>query len=220
MKAEVHCITLFQHLSSNMCVFMCMDHFNAGASKRCSKLGIFKQICYNERSLNWRFAWGSWIYLSIKYFIQKHNNSCAALSPPDWDVKNFVLLILNSTALESKSFWKIVHITKQPKPTQQIYMLQHWFHSELIRWRSHILIHDFKTKDYIQDTKVSTSDLLMNIWLLPCTLSEHSSLARSLIICGIKTSFSTCLSLEFSARVKKKIILKKKLLSIHQEKSI
>lgn len=86
-------------------------------------------------------------------------------------------------------------------------MLQYWFHIELIRWRSHILIlwlYDFKNKDYIQGTKVSTSDLLMNIWLLPCTLSEHSSLARSLIICGIKTSFSTCLSLEFSARVKGK----------------
>lgn len=120
---------------------------------------------------------------------------------------SFVIIILNSTALENKSFWKTVHITKHPKPTQQIYMLQYWFHSELIKWRSHILIlwlHDLKNKDYIQGTKVSTSDLLMNIWLLPCTLSEHSSLARSLIICGIKTSFSTCLSLEFPARVKKR----------------
>lgn len=118
MEAQVHCITLFQHLSGNLCVFMCMDHFNAGARKGCSKLGIFKQICYNERSLNWRFAWGNRIYICIKFFIQKHSNSCTALSPPDWDVKNFVIIILNSTALENKSFWKIVHIPKQPKPTQ------------------------------------------------------------------------------------------------------
>lgn len=172
-------------------------------------MGIFKQIYYNERHLNWRFTRGNLIYTSIKHYIQKHSNSHTALPPhsPDRDVKTFVLITPNSTALENKSFWKIVPITKQPKPTQQIYMLQYWFHSELIRCRSHILIlwlHDFKNKDYIQGTKVSTSDLLMNIWFLPCTLSEHSSLARSLIICGIKTSFSTCLSLEFSARMKKR----------------
>lgn len=69
MKAEVHCITLFQHLSSSMCVFMCMDHFSAGARKGCSKLGVFKHMYYNERCLNWRFAWDNWIYVSIKYFI-------------------------------------------------------------------------------------------------------------------------------------------------------
>lgn len=48
MQADMHCITLFQHLSNNMCVFMGMDHFNAGARKGCSKLGIFKFIIMRD----------------------------------------------------------------------------------------------------------------------------------------------------------------------------
>lgn len=168
----------------------------------------------------------NFIYVSIKYYVQEYSNSCVALSSHnlDQDVESFILIILNSTALKNKSFWKKIHITNQPKPTQKIYMLYYWFHSEEIRCRSYIFILwllDFKTKDYIQGTKVNTSDLSMNIWLLPCTLSEHSSLARSLIICGIKISFSTCLSLELSARViKTKNREKNFFLSLHQRKSI
>lgn len=88
------------------------------------------------------------------------------------------------------------------------YRLHYWFHSKHQDADHTYSFSDYsdywlffsKNKDYVQGIEVNTSDLLMYIWLLPCTLSEHSSLARSLIICGIKTSFSTCLSLEFSAR--------------------
>lgn len=63
------------------------------------------------------------IYISI---------SCIVLSSHIlyWDIETFILIILKSTALKNKSFRKTVHITKQPKPTWQIYMLHSWFQSE------------------------------------------------------------------------------------------
>lgn len=180
---------------------------------------------HNEGGPNWRLTWGNSIYISIKYYVQEYSSSCVALSSHslDCDVESFVSMTLNSTALENKSFWKTVHVTKQPKPTRQIYMLYYWFHSEQIRCGSYILILwllDFKNKYYIQGIKVNTSDIPMNIWLLPCTLSEHSSLARSLIICGIKTSFSTCRSLEFSARGGKNKKGKKKIFFINTSEKV
>lgn len=156
-----------------------------------------------------------------KYYEQYKQLLCCSVTT--WSRSRCGKFSINQKPIRNKSFWKAVRITKQCKPTWQTHALHYWFCSQQIWCRSYILILWLlvKNKDYIQGTEVSTSDLPMNIWLLPCTLSEQSSLARSLIITGIKTSFSTCLSLEFSARKpetkkRKKIIFLYKITQIYR----
>lgn len=202
-----------------MGVFMCLDHFSAGARKGCSNLGTFKQIYCNERCFNWRFAWGNWICASIKYFIQKHSNTCALLSPPDWDVK------FRNNHTKFYSPWEQVILENSPHHqapkanTADLYasiLVSQWTDkmeithiNSLTTWFEKQGLYSGHKSEYIWSPNEYLTLTLHLIWTQLLGSIPHYLWNQNI--------FFYMSQLRISCKSEKKIIWKKKLLSIYQK---